>query len=346
MPEPAPSAAFRAPAWAGTLEGLPPAVRYRLAGVLAALPAVGAPFEGVIRDRFARLLDDGEPWLGGEPALAELGAWLVDPRQAAETRRHGCTFLALFPSVTTVKQLAAIALDAATPPAVREQAIAALGDRQVRDRHPRTLWPSDAVAIADEALVRLATDAADAGKITSEQLPLALRHVTADGIAAVFARAPGLWGDAIECFASPPLARVLAVSIDDVPPQHRLRVLRLVAATLGAEAVPVLLARVPRAAIGEQLEMLCLAIAFGGEAHLGKLEDAVRGMKHVDMLRARVKWHLRNPGVVPTVRGLRIARTTATVVAAERAERCAQAADDLGVLTRFERHSEPYLYTL
>ena len=43
-------------------------------------------------------------------------------------------------------------------------------------------------------------------------------------------------------------------------------------------------------------------------------------MKLVDMLRARVKWHLAHPGVVPTVRGLRVARTTATYVAAERTE--------------------------
>jgi hypothetical protein len=325
---------------------LPPAVRYRLAGVLAALPAIGGAFDGVVRERFARLIADGCAWLGAEPKLAELGAWLLDPRQTLDARRHGCAWLAMFPSVAMVKQLAPIALDAATPLPVREAAIAALGDRQLRGRHPRTWWPSEAVSIADEALVRIATAADDAGKITSEQLPLALRHVTSDGIAAVFARAPGLWGDALECFASPPLARVLAVSIDDVPPQHRLRVLRLVAATLGEEAVPVLLARVPRAAIGEQLEMLCLAITFGGEAHLGKLEDVVRGMKLVDMLRARVAWHLKNPGVVPTVRGLRVARTTATVVAAERAERCVQAADDLGVLTRFERHAEPYLYPL
>src|SRR5690606_34436343 len=50
-------------------------------------------------------------------------------------------------------------------------------------------------------------------------------------------------------------------------------------------------------------------------------------------------------GVVPTVRGLRVARATATMLPAERAARCAQAADDLGVLTRFARHAEPYLYT-
>ncbi|HEY0192816.1 MAG TPA: hypothetical protein VGC42_16970, partial [Kofleriaceae bacterium] len=339
-------AAFRPPGWAETLEALPPAVRYQLADVLARLPVAGQPFEGIARERFTKLMADGEPWLGDARALAELGYWMIEPRHATELRRQGCAWLSQYPSIETVRRLAKLALDPATPHPVREQAIWTLGYRQSRALPAATQWPSEAVALADEALVSVATATTGAGKITSERLPHALRHVASDGIAAVFARAPGLWGDAIECFASPPLARVLAVSIDDVPPQHRLRVLRLVAATLGEEALPVLLARVPRAAIAEQLEILFLAITFGGEPHLGKLEDVLRGLKFVDLLRARARWHLANPGVVPTVRGLRTARTTATLVAAERGERCAKAADDLGVLTRFERHPEAYLYPL
>ena len=92
---------------------------------------------------------------------------------------------------------------------------------------------------------RMAADAATtAGKVASEQLPQALRHVVWEGAAAVFARAPGLWGEAIECFATPALARVLLVCLEDIPPQHRLRAIRLVGAVLGEEAVPMLLARV------------------------------------------------------------------------------------------------------
>jgi hypothetical protein len=334
------------PAWARSIEALPPAVRYRLADVLGLVPAAGAAFEGVARDRFEKLVAEGEPWLGAEPSLAELGYWMIDARHAVELRRQGCLWLAQFPSAETARRLAKLALDPATPPPVREQAIRTLGYRQIRAMHPATQWPADAVQLADEALVRIAGEATLAGKITSEQLPHALRHVASDGMAAVFARAPGQWGDSLECFASPPLARVLAVSIEDIPPQHRLRVLRLVAATLGEEAIPLMLARVPRAAVGEQLEMLFLAVAFGGEVHLGRLEDLLRGMKFIDMLRARAKWHLQHRGVVPTVRGLRVARTTATIPAAERAKRCPQAADDLGALTRFERHPEAYLYTM
>jgi hypothetical protein len=337
---------IRTPAWARSIEALPPAVRYRLADVLGLLPPAGDALDGVARERFERLVSEGEPWLGAAPGLAELGYWMIDARHAVELRRQGCAWLVQFPSAETAVRLGKLALDPATPLPVREQAIWSLGYRQSRGLHPGTQWTAEAVQLADEALVRIASEAATRGKITSEQLPHALRHVASDGLAAVLARAPGLWGDSLECFASPPLARVLAVLIEDLPPQHRLRVLRLVAATLGEEAIPLMLARVPRAAIGEQLEMLFLAITFGGEAHLGKLEDLLRGMKFIELLRARAKWHLQHPGVVPTVRGLRVARTTMTISAAERAARCATAADDLGALTRFERHPEAYLYPM
>src|SRR5690606_34957449 len=123
------------------------------------------------------------------------------------------------------------------------------------------------------------------------------------------------------------------VSIGDIPAQHRMRVLRLIGATLGEEAVPLMVSRSADAPLDEQLEMLFLAITFGGEQHLGRLEAALRDLKFVDRLRQRAKWHLAHPGVVPTVRGLRVARTTAVIAPAERAASCKQAADDLGALT-------------
>jgi hypothetical protein len=162
----------------------------------------------------------------------------------------------------------------------------------------------------------------------------------------MFARAPGLWGQALECFASPALARVLLVCLEDIPPQHRLRTLRLVAAVLGEEAVSMLLARVSSAGLDDKLEMLFLVIALAGEAKLGVLEDAIKGMKFVDLLRQRAKWHLAHRNVVPTVRGLRIARATAAMPAPDRVAKCGQAADDLGALTKFARHPEAYLYRL
>jgi hypothetical protein len=334
------------PVTLGAMEAVPPGIRYRVRDVLGMLPAAGGPLDGVPLERLARLLDEGEPWLGADPSLAAVGYWMIEARHAMELRRRGCIWLTMFPSVETVKRLAALALDAATPQPVREQAIWSLGYRQVRAMHPDTQWPAAAVQLADEALVKLADEATKAGKIASEQLPLALRHVQWEGAFAMFARAPGLWGQALECFGSPALARVLLVCLEDIPPQHRMRALRLVAATLGEEAVPMLIARTSQAPIDEKLEMLFLVITLAGEAKLGVLEDAIKGMKFVDLLRQRAKWHLQHRGIVPTVRGLRVARSTAVLAPEQRAAKCGQAADDLGVLTKFARHPEAYLYRL
>ncbi len=330
----------------GPLEGIPPALRARLGELLAVLPTRGQPLDGSAAERLTRVLADGEPWLGAEPALAELGVWMIEPRHTVELRRRGCTWLAMFPTPDTVKRLAALAAAAATPSPVREQAIWSLGYRQVRALHPSTRWTPDAVQLADEALYALADAANLVGSIGSDQLPQALRHVQADAMAAVFARAPGLWGAALECFATPPLARVLFVSLDDIPPQHRMRALRLIGATLGAEAVPLLVTRAALAPLEQRIEMLLLAVALGGEAQLPALEDALRGTQLVERVRDRARWHLQHKGVVPTVRGLKIARTTTVIAPAERAAACARGADDLAAFARFARHAEPYVYTL
>ncbi|MGE5181420.1 MAG: hypothetical protein ACM31C_05140 [Acidobacteriota bacterium] len=334
------------PVQLGAMDAVPPALRYRVKDVLGLVPRAPGALDGVAAERLARLLEDGEPWLGADPSLAEVGYWMIDAQRAVELRRRGCIWLTMFPSIETAQRLAKLALDDATPVPVREQAIWSLGYRQLRAQHPRTRWPAEAVQLADEALVQLADAATGAGKVRSEQLPLALRHVQWEGAAAVFARAPGLWGEALECYATPALARVLLVSLEDIPPQHRLRAIRLVGATLGEEAVSMLLVRAQQAAVDEKLEMLFTVIALAGEARLGALEDAIKSMKFVDLLRQRAKWHLQNRGVFPTVRGLRVARSTAVIAPAERAQRCAQAADDLGVLTRFARHPEAYIYKL
>ena len=320
----------------GSLDAVPPGLRYRLHGLGE------APAEATVD----RLIADGEAWLGADPALAAVGYWLIEPARGVLLQQRGCRWLTMFPTVETIKRLVALALDAGTPAPVRDAAIWALAYRQLRGLHPATRWAPDALQIADDALARLAHESTATGAIAGERLAHACRHVAADTMMAVFARAPGLWGDALEAFATPPLARVLFVSLDDIPAQHRLRVLRLVGAALGEEILPLMLGRLGSASIGEQLETLFLAVALGGEAHLGRLEDAIKGMAFVDQLRARARWHLANRGVVPTVRGLRTARITATMAPADRKAACARAADDLGALTRFERHSEAYLYTM
>jgi len=325
------------------MEPVPPALRYRIRDVLSLLPEDGGALEGLALERLVRLLDDGEPWLGADPTLADIAYWMMEPRQSTEMRRQGCVWATMFPSADTATRLAKIALEASTPEPLREQAIWSLGYRQLRRMHPSTRWAPVAIQIADEALIELGGRANTAGKVTSEKLPLALRHVQAD---AVFARAPGLWGDALECFATAPLARVLFVSLDDIAPRHRLRVLRLIAFALGDEAVPMLAARARQAGPDERIEMLLLAVTFGGEAQLGKLEDALRDMKYADLIRKRAKWHLQNRGVVPTVRGLRVARQTAVLAPEDRVAKCAAAADDLAALARFARYPEAYVYRL
>jgi hypothetical protein len=55
---------------------------------------------------------------------------------------------------------------------------------------------------------------------------------------------------------------------------------------------------------------------------------------------------VQNPGIVSTVRGLRVARTTAVVPVADRQARCAGAADDLGAFARLARYPEAYVYEL
>jgi hypothetical protein len=330
----------------GELDAVPPALRYRIRDTLGMMPTDGGVLDGVPLERLARVIEDGEPWLGADPSLADVGYWMIQPKHSVELRRRGCIWLTRFPSVETAKRLAALVADPATPEPVREQATWTLGYRQVRAMHPSTLWQADAVQIADEALAKLAEAATIAGKVTSEQLPHALRHVQSEMIAAVVAKAPGLWGDALEAFASAPLARVLFVSISDIPSQHRLRALRLIGATLGEEAVPLLVSHAAVAALDERLEMLFLAVGLGGEQHLGRLEDTLTGMKFADLLRQRAKWHLAHRGVVPTVRGLKVARATAVMPLGERVAKCRQAADDLGALTKFARHPESYLYEM
>ncbi|MCW5808825.1 MAG: hypothetical protein KIT31_41120, partial [Deltaproteobacteria bacterium] len=327
-------------------DAVPPGLHYQIRDVLRRLPVKGEPPDPLILERLGRVIADGEGWLGAEPALADVGLWMLGAQHDVELRRRGCAWLAMFPTADVMQRVAAAALDAGTPAPVREAAIATLGDRRLGGKHRATLWSADAIHVADEALVRLADAATAAGALASERLPHALRGVQGDAIAAVFARAPGLWGEAIECFSTAPLARVLFVSVDDIPPQHRPRVLRVIAATLGEEAVPLLAARAANAPLDMRLEMLFLAVALGGEAHLPRLEEEVRALKFKELLRERARWHLANKGVVPTVRGLRTARTTATIPAGERAERCGRAADDLAALAKFERYAEAYVYAM
>jgi hypothetical protein len=296
--------------------------------------------------KLERLVDDGEPWLGRDAALAEKGYALLEPRWHHEVRRLACTWLTLFPSAETARRLADVALDESAPRPVRDQAAWSLGYRQSR-AHPQSVrWSEDAVRVADEALVTLAERSTAAGKIALEQLPIALRHVQSPALFEVLAKAPLLWGAAYESFLDEPLARVLLERLDELPEKDQPRALRVAAATLGAEAVPLLVAKSHDAPMGDRLELLMLALTFGGEAHLPALEALLAPMQTAGLFRQRAKWHLQNPSVVPLVRALRVARSTGVLAGGERAAACAKAADDFAALTPFQRHAEAYLYDL
>src|SRR5438094_115902 len=71
------------------MEAVPPGLRYRVRDVLG-LVADGT-LEGVARERMTRLLEDGEPWLGADPGLAEVGYWMLEARNAGLPRRHGAS---------------------------------------------------------------------------------------------------------------------------------------------------------------------------------------------------------------------------------------------------------------
>src|SRR4051794_37242764 len=109
----------------GTMPEVPPALRYRIADVLGLVKAGTIDAVGI--ERLNRLLDDGEPWLGADPSLAEVGYWMIDAKHAVELRMRGCIWLTMFPSVETASRLAALVHDPATPQPVREQAIWTLG---------------------------------------------------------------------------------------------------------------------------------------------------------------------------------------------------------------------------
>ena len=326
------------PVTIGTMSAIPPALRYRVLDVMGRIAA-----REEAANAFAELIEVGTPWLGADPSLVEVGLWMTEGSRDVAIRQLGCAWLSLFPVERAIDRLAVLS----TELPIRDAAIRALTHRQLRDRHPSTRWSPVAIQLADDALFRLADAATTAGRV-SPLFAHALRHVHSEGLSAVFARAPSLWGPALECSATAPLARVLAVSIDDIQPVHRIRVLRLIAATLGDDALALLTARAGAhsATLDERIESLLLAIAFGGEAQLPRFEDALRDLApaQADLVRKRARWHLANRGVVPTVRGLKVARTTATLD--DRATKCGLAADDLGALVHAARHPEPETYEL
>src|SRR5262249_12411583 len=62
----------------GPMAAVPPAFRYRVKDMLGIIPGNGGALEAVPLERLGRLFDEGEPWLGADPALAEIGHWMLE----------------------------------------------------------------------------------------------------------------------------------------------------------------------------------------------------------------------------------------------------------------------------
>jgi len=329
-----------------SLTSIPPHLRWRLGEVQRLLPKRGEAASGVALTRLERLLEDAHPWLAAEPALVEFGLELLDRAQVPQLRAHGAHWLTHFPTHRTVEALARVLREPDAPPSVREQAVFTLGFRQRRDAHAALLWSPDVVAAADAVLAEALERDAAAGNVTLERLPLAARHARSPVVLRALQRAPALFGDALECFADEPLAHALVDALDALSPKHRLRAIRLVFATLGAAAIRPVKAKLAHGELDDRLEALFLSAGLGDAASKDELQALLGAMKFRALLQERLGWHEAHPGVVPTVRGLRVARVTAERPPDEVAVACGPAADDLGALTRFARHPEAYLYTM
>lgn len=326
---------------------LPPHVRYRFAEVQRLMPKTGDAPSDVLLTRLDLFLDEMEPWLAAQPELAEFGLELLDARQVPRLRQQGAVWLTSFPTKQTVEALAAVARDTSAPLDVRNQAVWTLGYRQRRGASASLLWRPEVVAAADVVLAELLDADAKAGKVTLEQLPLAARHAHSEVVFRALTKAPVLFGDAMECFADAPLAEALLEHLPQVSSEHRRRCIRLILATLGADAVPALQEKLEHAEFDDRIEALFLSVAFGDADAKEALRREFEGSTYARLFLGRIAWHDEHRGVVPTVRGLAVARVTAehTPNAALEAA-CGQAADDLGALTAFARHAEAYLYEL
>lgn len=326
-------------------ETVPPAVRFLVREAAAMLPVEGPLGEPspLFLERLEQAYDAGEAWLSAGPELASFALRLLDAREHPTTRRQGCVWATLFPSEEMVAALAAIASSEDEPIELRDQAVWSLGFRQAQQRSGALRWTDATIAAADRVLAELVRRETAAGKVRLESLPEALRHVSSPEVLDALAGAPLLWGDAFEAFATEGLARSLLEKLPDLG-EHRLRATRLAAATLGPECLPRLRALAAEADAGERLEILFAALVVGGEPERAALEAAVAGFAKKEPFLERARHHLANPGIFPTVRALRVARTTACMDAAERAAACARAADDLAVLPRWLPYAEAYLY--
>lgn len=293
---------------------------------------------------FELVVTKGQPWWSAAPELEELGHRWLSSLCHPEMRRRACKWLGLFPSRETVRALSAVALSGSEPRPLRDQAVATLGYRQLGDRHDALFWSPEVAALADRTLLEIAK--LPTAKEDFRELPVALRHCGSPELLALFAEDPVRWSGAVECFADPGLARALLGKLPEISSEDIHRVVRLVADTLGAEACGPLLDFAASAPFTDAQDALLAALAVDATRARPAVDAMLAGMKDRATFERRATWHEANPGVLPTVRALRVARTTGALAESERTEACRGACDLFASQARIALFAEGYLYTM
>jgi hypothetical protein len=322
----------------------PPDVSPRVHRALESLVSRGAfglDFEIAAPMRTAYRACEGE--LSRFPELADVGFAMLASDRSNDERRQACVWLTLFPSEAMVDALARVLLDGAEPAELRDQAAWSLGFRQVQQRHDALLWPAEAVARANDAIV----DAWQRGLAPSlEQLAPASRHVHDPRLFAWMREHLAESWPAIEAFADAPLARVLLERLPEVPLDHVHRAIRLAAHVLGPDAAEALLAYAKDAPYSPRHEALLAAIALGSGEALERYDEAVAAMAFPAPARARREAWLASDGASLHVRALRAARTTATMDVPSRRRACVDACADFARLATVDAIHETYLHAM
>jgi hypothetical protein len=293
-------------------------------------------------DLLHRAYLEGQPELPAAPELAELGHDLLSRENELEVRRLGCVWLTMFPSLETVGAMRTIALDASEPLSLRDQAAWTLGFRQLQTRHESLFWAPGVVRAADGALL----EAFHALRGSGRDVFVACRHVASPELLDALAEDPVGSSRAIEAFATEKLARAALARLAELPSEDAPRIVRLVAATLGEEAVPALLAHAASAGLPDKVEALYAALALDARRARPQVDAFLGELVLPGDLRARADWHEAHPGAFPLVDALRVARTTATIPAADRAARCREACDAFAALAHAGTFAETYLYAM
>jgi hypothetical protein len=277
------------------------------------------------------------------PELAALGYALIEPQNPLEVRVEGCIWLTEHPSRETVARLAWIALDRGEPLRLRDQATWTLGFRQLQGADDASLWTADAIEAADDALLTL-WRGPDRDALT--ELRPALRHVSAPRVLDALAEDALAAAPALEAFATESLARALLAQLAALPSGHAPRLVRLIGHALGPEVVPALLGYAETATLAERQEALMTSLALDAAAARPAVDRFLGALTFDRVARERAAWHEANPGVLPTVRALAIARTTATIEPNIRAIQCREAAAQFAALGTIEPFAEQYLHTM